>query len=298
MQRRPLTADCVLESTGTLYSDNNIPDDSTYKEEHRGPADESHPSIFRWRIDVQSALEDLRRALRVDALPPALHPIRLDSTTLSDTARLAAPGKKNVHAVSYKLLSDDETLQQDAARLLDEAERMRDDFALSTMTAAEFGRACTMWQDKVSLLCPGYVQELADRVDLALKEAMAWAATREALCKDVECSSEQLNEVIDWVHFLNTECVQPIPSILGCAMQLRTLAPLINAASTRLEAHSVFLEDFPAVSQEMRALSSEVSQVSAAIEESSASLRHSISALKSRFDAVAAKRARRGSRMS
>lgn len=285
--------DCIFESTGRLGDDAS---ESTELHNNAISDDEGHDGegggnfVQRWVIDTNLALQDLRRALKIDAHPPPLE--RIVPQTVVPPQGHALTSLRQQRYGHLDLQSPTDAMQRDAHQLLQDAEHLLGCWRLPTTPARDVTTIVQDLHHKVSLLRPGYAAELCDRIDATLKEATKWQQGKAELCRELAVNDDQLKETVQLVQFLNTEVGPSVPMILEAARHVQTLAPLYQAASDRLAFLGILTAE-PAETSARRVsdLMSNLREMDAAITESEEACLESVAAFQSRIEKLNSKRA-------
>lgn len=282
MKPRPIPNDCIFEASGSL-GDRELP---SHDAEPSSTDDHHHESceggfVQRWRIDTKASLADLRRCLKIDAQPPTLNPLsggEARPSSVTDPQQLRYGG--------LDLQSPSNGMQRDAAELLRDAEALFQRLHVSKSSANRFATSVEDLHRRVALLRPGYAAELSARVDATIKEASKWHQGKADVCRELSCNDEQLREMVQLVQFLNTEVAPAAPAVLAASKQVQTLAPLLQAASDRLEYLGVIGEtsDLGAARRRVDEITAGLESMNAAIADCDEACTESLASLKERIE--------------
>lgn len=288
MKARKVPLDCIFESAGTLSDETTEDADVAVENVNANEVWEGN-SIHRWSINAATALQDLRRALKIDAQPPPLPPIQssLSSTTLERRHMSQRYG-------SLDLQTPTNGMRRDAAQLLHDAERLLSSWNVTPSCRADFAKTVEEMHKKVSLLRPGYAAELCDRIDATLKEAAKWQQGKADLCKELSITDDQLKETVQLIQFLNTEVSPSASIILDASKRVQTLAPLYQAVSDRLTFLGIIANAADTTAAQQRKLSditAGLAEMNAAMIESQEACSESIAAFKERISQLGSRRA-------
>jgi hypothetical protein len=285
MRPRKIPQDCIYEGTGSLGNDGELQPNIGSSSSPIAQENETseHGFVHRWHIDTKSALNDLRRALKIDAHPPPLD-------TLAPPKMLAVSDLRQRYG-GLDLGAPTNGMLRDASQLLLDATRLLGSLGVASASPTELPRAVEELHRRISLLRPGFAAELTDRVEATTKEAAKWQEGKSDVCREIACNDEQLRETVQLVQFLNTEVSPAVPMVFDAARQMQTLAPLFQAASDRLTYLSVIVETPVEKSMNhIQQLAANLAEMNAAIEESEDACAESIAALQERFEKLKARK--------
>jgi hypothetical protein len=292
MKARKIPIDCIFEAAGALSSDDVAEDPVVGESSKTNDEVFEGNSVHRWSIDSALALQDLRRALKIDAQPPPLQPLQTCTSSLSRDGDQMRRHLQRYGGLDLQMPTDG--MHRDASQLLYDAERLLRSWNVTSSSGTDFAKTVNDLHKKVSLLKPGYAAELCDRIDATLKEAAKWQQGKTELCKELSINDDQLKETVQLIQFLNTEVSPSAAVILDASRRVQTLAPLYQAVSDRLAFLGIVVGATDSTSAQQRKLSeitASLSDLNAAMSESIEACSESVAALKLRITQLGSKRA-------